>query len=138
MSKDLVSWKIRILKFGIKISFLGSFRQKFWKTIVIFEISELQLVLLQRLVQKTKTPFLFGTKNARFAYFKARIWANLCHNRNQQPQIWLISKFHKIWKCLNLRSKIPCLRFFGLQVWKTYYQIWNQYPQICLLQNFAK
>ena len=45
--------KIRIVKFGTKNTLFGCFAQKFWKTIVIFEISAaLQVDLLQNLCKK--------------------------------------------------------------------------------------
>ena len=44
--------KIRIVKFGNKNALFGCFGQKFWKTIVTFEIDGLQFALLQSLAQK--------------------------------------------------------------------------------------
>ena len=44
--------KTRIFKFGTKNALFECFGQQFWKTIVIFEISILEFVLLQSLMQK--------------------------------------------------------------------------------------
>ena len=43
--------KTRILKFGTKNALFECFGQQFWKTTVIFEISILEFVLLQSLMQ---------------------------------------------------------------------------------------
>ena len=61
--------------------------------IVIFEISVLEFVLLQSLVQMKI--FKFGTKNALFGYFWAGIWKWYCHIWNQHPPICLTAKPRK-------------------------------------------
>ena len=53
-------------------------RFEFEHIIVIFEISTLEFIQLQNFEKKTKMP-KFGTKNALFGYFLARIRKNCCH-----------------------------------------------------------
>ena len=57
----------------------------------------------------------FGTKNALFEYFWARILKNFCHILNQHAQICLIANFLKKQKCLNLGPKMPYFGIFGLE-----------------------
>ena len=59
--------------------FLGFFRLKFDETIVIPEISTLELVKMHEFVQNKKKKMKFGTKNVFFGYFSAAIFKNYCH-----------------------------------------------------------
>ena len=61
-----------IAKLRTKISCLSVLSSNFEKTIVIFEISTLQFVLLESFVQKLKI-LKFGTTNVRFLYFGAGV-----------------------------------------------------------------
>ena len=57
--------------------YLGIFRLEFENNIVIFEISTLKFAQVQNCEKKTKLP-KFGTKNALFRYFWARIFKSCC------------------------------------------------------------
>ena len=117
--------KIKILKFGTKKARFPCFRAGDWNIIVIFEISVLEFVLLQSLVQMKI--FKFGTKNALFGYFWAEIWKWYCHIWNQHPRICLTAKPRKKkkkkknkaqiwaqkWQFRYFWPKIPYLGFFG-------------------------
>ena len=54
----------------------------------------------------------FGTKNALFGYFWSRILKHYCHILNQQPQIYLFSKFNQKSKMLKLPTKNVCFGYF--------------------------
>ena len=58
--------------------YLGSFGLKFKNNIVEFEISSLEFVYFGKFREKMKMP-KFGTKNALFGYFGARVLKNYCH-----------------------------------------------------------
>ena len=58
--------------------FLGIFRLKFDETIVIPEVSTLELVKMHEFVQNKKK-IKFETKNVFFGYFSAAIFKNYCH-----------------------------------------------------------
>ena len=106
--------------------FLG---KSFKNTIVIFKISILKFVYLQNFMKKIPK---FGTKNAWFGYFWARIWKQFCHIWNPHPQICLFAKFHKKTKMPNFGTKNAWFGYFGAGVWKQYCHIWNQHPGIYL------
>ena len=57
---------------------LGYFGQQFWKTIVIFEVSALEFVLLQSLVQKLKSLNL-GTKMPDMGIFRLELEKNIAY-----------------------------------------------------------
>ena len=83
----------------------------------------------------------FGTKNALFGYFWARILKHYCHIWNQYSRICLIAKFlqknknAKIWdqKCL-----ISYLAIFGLEFEKTVVIFEISTPEFVKKQNFVK
>ena len=54
--------------------YLGIFGLEFENNIIIFKVSTLEFVKLRKM--KTSK---FGTKNALFGYFEARILKNYCH-----------------------------------------------------------
>ena len=95
--------------------------------------------------QKTKMP-KFGTKNALFGYFWARILKNYCHIWNQHLRISVIAKFCEETKMPKFGTKNDLLGIFdqecviwvflGKNVLKDYCHIWNQHPQICLFAKF--
>ena len=60
--------------------------------IVIFEISTLEFVEFVKFCEKMKMP-KFGTKNAFFGYFWARILKKLLYYRKSAPLNCLIAKF---------------------------------------------
>ena len=55
-----------------------------------------------------KKPLSFGTKNARFAYFRARIWIHSYNIWNQNLWICLFGKYHEIMKMSKYRMKNTC------------------------------
>ena len=71
--------KQKCLNLGQKRPYLGLSGLEFKKTIAIIEISTLKFVQLQNFAKNTKIS-KFGTKNALFEYFWARILTNYCHN----------------------------------------------------------
>ena len=71
--------KQKCLNLGQKRPYLGLSGLEFKKTIAILEISTLKFVQLQNFAKITKIS-KFGTKNALFGYFWARILTNYCHN----------------------------------------------------------
>ena len=111
--------------FWPKMPYLGIFDQEFQKNFAIFEISALKLALLQNLVQKIKI-LKFGTKNALFGYFWARIWKWYCHIWNQHPRICLIAKFCKKTKTPKFGTKNALLGYFWAAILKNNCHIWNK------------
>ena len=61
----------------------------------------------------------FGTQNALFGYFWARIKKNYCQIWNQHPRIRLTAKFSEKIKMPEFGTKIPYLGIFGLVFQKT-------------------
>ena len=61
----------------------------------------------------------FGTKNALFEYFGARILKNYFHIWNEHHQIYPTAKFRKKWKYLNLEPQVPDLGIFWLEFQNT-------------------
>ena len=76
----------------------------------------------------------FGTKNAVYGYFWARISKNYCHNCYQHLQIYLIAKFCK--KRPKFWSKNAWLGYFWSGISKLCCHIWNLQPQIWLFPKF--
>ena len=101
-----------------------------------------QICLIGKFCKKKMSKF--GTKNASFGYFWARILKNYHHIWNYHPRICLIAKFCKNkQKFLNLGPKMPYLSVFfffwggeGGKIWKNCCHIWNQHPQICPITKF--
>ena len=63
---------MKIPKLEPKMPSLGILRMEFQNNIVLFEISTLQFLKLQKLRQEMKMP-RFGIRNALFGYFEAKI-----------------------------------------------------------------
>ena len=94
-------------KFGTKNDLLGIFDQEcvIWvflgknvlKNYCHIWNQHPQICLFAKFHEKTKMP-KFGTKNAWFMYFWARIWKQYCHIWNQHRRIGLIAKFREITK----------------------------------------
>ena len=84
-----------------------------------------QICLFGKFHEKTKLP-KFGTKNAWFGYFWARLWKQYCHIWNQHRRICLNAKFLRKRKMPKFGtkndllgyfwSKIPYFRLFGLEL----------------------
>ena len=102
---------------------------------VTFEISTLEFCKV--LCKKIKI-LIFGTKNARFAYFGTRIWKYYCHIWNRHPQIWVTAKFCEIIKIPKLGIKNALFGYFWAWILKNYCHIWNHHPRICLIVKFCK
>ena len=132
---------------GPKIRDLHTFGVEFENTMVIFEICVLEFVLFQILVQKqksckkihekTKMP-KFGTKNALFGYFWARIFKTFCHIWNQHPRICQIAKFRKKMKMSNFGTKNALFEYFGAGIYRKYCDISNEHSRICLIAKFGE
>ena len=91
--------------FWPKMPYLDFCGQEFQKNIVRLEISTFKFVFLQSFSKKIKMP-KFGTKNAVFGYFWARILKiYYCHIWNQHPWIFLIAKYCEIMKMAKFGSK---------------------------------
>ena len=114
--------KLEFLNSELKNVLFGCLGQQFWKTIVIFEISTLEFCKV--LCKKIKI-LIFGTKNARFAYFGTRIWKYYCHIWNRHPQIWVTAKFCEIIKIPKLGIKNALFGYFWAWILKNYCHIWN-------------
>ena len=127
--------KLEFLNSELKNALFGCLGQQFWKTIVIFEISTLEFCKV--LCKKIKI-LIFGTKNARFAYFGTRIWKYYCHIWNRHPQIWVTAKFCEIIKIPKLGIKNALFGYFWAWILKNYCHIWNHHPRICLIVKFCK
>ena len=65
----------------------------------------------------------FGTKNALFGYFWARILKNYRHICNQHPQICLIARFCEKTKKSKLETKNSLFGYFWARILKNYYHI---------------
>ena len=79
----------------------------------------------------------FGTKNALFAYFWAKIFKNYCHIWNQHPQICLLAKFSEKTKTPRFGTKNAWFGHFWTGICKQYCHIWNHHPQICIIAKFC-
>ena len=96
LSKHKLSCK-KTLSFRPKISFLDSFRPKFEKIIVIFEISTFKSIKMQSFMLNNKKKF--GTKIALFLSW-TWIWKNYCHIWNKHPRVyqkWISNRYSKSW-----------------------------------------
>ena len=78
----------------------------------------------------------FGTKNALFGCFWARISKKLLSYWNQHHQICLFAKLHEKTKMPKFWTKNAWFGYFWIEIWKQYSHIWNQHPQICLTAKF--
>ena len=74
----------------------------------------LRICLIAKFCEESKMP-KFGTKNALFEYFWARIKKNYCHIWNQHPQMSLFAKFHEKTKMPKFGIKMADLGVFGLE-----------------------
>ena len=93
--------------------------------------------LIKKFGRKNKN-LKFRTKNAKFAYFAARIWKYYWHIWNRHPRICLIAKFCEIIKIPKFRTKNALFWYFWTRTLKNYCHIWNQHPRICLIANFSE
>ena len=109
----------KILKFGTKNALFGYFGLRFWKTVVISEVSTLEFALLQSFLKKNKN-LKFGTKNARFLYFGAGIWKYHCQIWNQCPRICLATRFGANIDILKFRIKKAWYEYFWTGSWRLY------------------
>ena len=108
--------------------YLGIFWLEFENNIVIFEISTLDLGKLWIFEKKTKM-FEFGTKNALFGYFWARI---------STLEFVKLQNFVKKSKCVNFEPKMTYLSSFGLEFWNTIAKFEICTLEFVKLQNFVK
>ena len=65
----------------------------------------------------------FGTKNALFEYFRARILKRYFHISNQHPQICLIAKFLEKIKMSKFGTKNALFEYFWVRILKSYCHI---------------
>ena len=80
----------------------------------------------------------FGTRNALFGYFRARVLKNYCHIWNQDPRICLATKLREKTKMPKFGIKNALFGYFSAGIWKECYHIWNQHPRICLIAKFRE
>ena len=97
--------KVRILKLGTKNTFLSVFGSNLKICCHIWN-QHPSIFLIATF--GTKKPLSFGTKNARFAYFRARIWIHSYNIWNQNLWICLFGKYHEIMKMSKYRMKNTC------------------------------
>ena len=96
-------------------------------------------------MKKIKIP-KFGSKNALFGYFWAKILKNCYHIWNQHLRICLVAKFYKKTKIPKFGTKNAVFGFFWpkmfyldifqLEFENNYCYILNQHPRICLIAKF--
>ena len=81
----------------------------------------------------------FGTKNALFWYFWARILKKLLPYLKSVPSnlshCKILQKNPKIFK---FETKNALFWYFWARILKTYCHIWNQCPRICLIAKYRK
>ena len=80
----------------------------------------------------------FGTKNALFACFWARISSTYGFILNQHPQICLITKFCRKAKMTKFGTKNALFGYFSVRFLKNYCHIGNQHRKICQTAKFRK
>ena len=97
--------KVRILKLGTKNTFLSVFGSNLKICCHIWN-QHPSIFLIATF--GTKKPLSFGTKNAGFAYFRARIWIHSYNIWNQNLWICLFGKYHEIMKMSKYRMKNTC------------------------------
>ena len=97
--------KVRILKLGTKNTFLSVFGSNFKNLLSYLKSASFNFPYCN--VWDKKTSFLW-TKNARFAYFRARIWIHSYNIWNQNLWICLFGKYHEIMKMSKYRMKNTC------------------------------
>ena len=98
-------------------------------------------------MKKIKIP-KFGSKNALFGYFWAKILKNCYHIWNQHLRICLVAAFYKKTKIPKFGTKNAVfgyfwpkmfyLDIFQLEFENNYCYILNQHPRICLIIKFCK
>ena len=84
-----------------------------------------RIFLIANFREKVKMP-KFGTKNAIFGYFGARI-----HTWYQHPQNCLIANFCYGTEMPKFGTKNAFFVDFWVIILKNYCHIWNQHPRIC-------
>ena len=124
------------LNLGPKMPCLGIFGLEFEKSIVIFQISVLEFVLLQSLVQKSSSLNLGPKMRVRvllgwnlkiiLSYLKSAPW-----NLSDCKISW------KKTKMLKLGTKNALFGYFWTGIWKKHCHISNQRPWICLVAKFS-
>ena len=105
--------KIKILKFGTKISFIWYFGLEFPIINVVFEISILEFVNIQRFIQRQK-PLNLGPKIPYLGIFGLQFNENYYQIFSRYSQICETLKFHPKQKKINLVAKMPYW-VFGLE-----------------------
>ena len=79
----------------------------------------------------------FGTKNALFEYFGARISKNYRHIWNQHPRIPLTAKFREKMEIPKFETKNDLFGYFWARIFKNYCHIWNWHPRTYLLAKIS-
>ena len=115
---------------------LGIFGLEFENIFVLFEISILEFVFLQSLMQIKILKF--GAKNAWSGYFWAGIWKKYCHIWNQLLRMCLIAKFRGKAKMPKFGTKNVLFGYFWAKVWKEFCHIWNQHARVCLIAKLRE
>ena len=119
-----------------KMPYLGILLRKCEKLLLYLKSASSNLPKCKRLFKTKKSKF--GTKNALFKYFWARIIKNYCYIWNQHPQICQIAKVREKMKMPKFGTKNVLFVYFWAGIWKQYCHIWNQHPGICLSGKFRE
>ena len=103
--------KKKSLNLGSKICNLGIFGLESEKNILSYLKSAPSNLSKCKILWKTKMP-KFGTKNALFGYFYARVLENYCHIWNQHFRYCLIPTFCEETKMLKFGTKNALFEYF--------------------------
>ena len=113
------------------------FGLEFENIIVIFQISVLEFLLLQSLVQKQKS-LISDQKCLVWVFLGKNLKKNYCHIGNQHPQIWLFAKFHEKTKMLKFGNKNAWFGYFWARILENYCHVLNQHLRICVIPKFCE
>ena len=117
--------------------YLGIFRLKSWKNHCHDWNQHPEICQVPKFCGKAKFP-IFGTKNALFGYFWARILKKYCHIWNQCPHICLIASFWEKAKLCNFATKNALFGYFWDRELRTIVIFQVSILKYVKYQNFAK
>ena len=103
----------------------------FWKIYCHIWNQHLWICLIAKYREIMKMP-KFGTKNALYWYFLARVFKNYSYIWNQHPQTCLFAKFHGKTIIPKFGTKYVWFMCCWPGIWKEYCHIWNQHSRISL------
>ena len=122
---------------GLKMVYLGIFGQQLQKSIVIFEISNLELVNMQNFVKNKKTSNLCS-KVPYLGIFGLQIWKSLSYLKSVLSNLSKCKFLFKTKKTSNLGTKTLYLGIFIEKFEKNYCHIWNQHAKFLKMQKLVQ